>query len=87
MIINFYRLYGTIFYTIDNHKKDTVYFSNTSEDFNRKFDCGEYIPTETRLTDKEAREWFKEHYPDCEIHKVDKHYHTEHHYKEDRIGD
>ena len=29
MIINFYRLYGTIFYTIDDHKKDAVYFSNT----------------------------------------------------------
>jgi len=87
MVINFYRLYGTIFYYFDIKADNTVYFSNTDEDFNRKLDYAAYIPAETRLTDKEARAWFKEHYPDCEVHKVDKHYHTEQHYKEDRIGD
>lgn len=74
MVVNFYRLYGTIFYTIDDHKKDAVYHRNTSEDMAKIKE--NYIPSETRLTDRAARQWFETNFPGCEIHKIDKHYHT-----------
>lgn len=75
MIVNFYRLYGRIFYTINKYKRDTVYFANTHDDLIEKSD--KYIPSDNVLTDRQARNWFKEHYPNYEIHKIDKHYHTE----------
>lgn len=85
MIINFYRLYGIIFYTIDEESIKCIYNANTHEDLTRRHDY--HIETDQFLTDRQAREWFKEHYPNFEIHKVNKHYHTEQHFKEDRMGD
>ena len=85
MIINFYRLYGNIFYTIDEKPIKCVYNANTHE--NLAWRQGYRIETDQLLTDRQAREWFKEHYPNYEIHKINKHYHTEQHFKEDRMGD
>ena len=86
-IINFYRLYGTIFYSINKTKLDTVYFANTSDDYNTRLQMEKYIPSNYRLTDGEARKWFKENYPNYIINKVNKHYHTEYHSNGDKMSD
>lgn len=84
-VINFYRLYGNIFYTIDEEPIRCIYNANTHEDLAQRHDYR--IETDQFLSDRQAREWFKEHYPNFEIHKINKHYHTEQHLKEDRMGD
>lgn len=75
MIVNFYRLYGNIFFTLDECIKNAVYFANTHEDLTRTADFR--IPCDVPLTDRQARAWFKQNFPKYEIHKVNKHYHTE----------
>ena len=85
MVINFYRLYGFIFYTIDKEPIKCVYNANTHEDLARRHDYR--IETDQFLSDHQAKEWFKEHYPNFKIHKINKHYHTEQHFKEDKMGD
>lgn len=87
MVINFYRLYGNIFYTIDEKPIKRIYNANTHEDFAQALRYDYRIETDQFLTDRQAKEWFKEHYPNFEIHKINKHYHTEQHFKEDRMGD
>lgn len=87
LIVNFYRLYGTYFFTINTYKVTAVYYANTTEDYINRLNRDNFIPSDHSLTDKEARAWLKKNYPHCEIHKVDKHYHTEWHAKEDRMGD
>ena len=87
MVINFYRLYGIIFYTIDKEPIKCIYNANTHEDLARAQRYDYRIEADYPLSDRQAREWFKEHYPNLEIHKINKHYHTEQHFKEDRMGD
>ena len=86
-VINFYRLYGTIFYTIDKTVLDTVYYANTSDDYNFRLQVKRYIPSNHKLTDSEARKWFMENYPNYIINKVNKHYHTEYHSNGDKMSD
>lgn len=74
-VINFWRLYGRIFYTIDNCKIKRVAFANTHYNYASRMEDTPYIPSDVCLTDRQAREWFKEHYPDYEINKVNKHWH------------
>lgn len=88
MVINFYRLYGRIFYSVNNSKSKFVIFANTHSDYASRIENNLYIPSDVCLTDKQAREWFKEHYPDCEINKVNKHWHqTLRNRDGERVGD
>lgn len=87
MIINFYRLYGVIFYTVDVYEISTIYYANTTEDYQTRFQRDRHIPSSKPLTDRQAKEWFKTNYPDYKIHKVDKHFHTQVRMHGDRMGD
>lgn len=75
MVVNFFRLYGKIFYTLDENVKKEVSFANTSNDLEYLLQTKLSIPIERKLTDKEARIWFANNYPDCEVNKIDKHFH------------
>ena len=86
MIINFYRLYGIIFFTIDEEKIKCVYNANTHDDLSRQRGI-HYIDTNEAMTDHQAREWFKRRYPNYKVNKINKHYHTEYRSNGDRWGD